>query len=288
MKKNVLGVSAVLTVFLAMGCSKTVNLVSTSSPVDNSAYIGAMINESKGFVVGAYGTVHYTEDGGQTWQDGVNKSACLFSMQAIDENTCIASGYGNTVIQTTDGGKTWTHKKALPGMKSKGLSFINTDTGWDWTKMELYQLAGENPAWSTIPRPEGSSVIEGACMVGIGEGWLCDAKGDLYFTNDAGNTWAKKVHLFDKEGDEFIPLTATPHPCTVIYAKDNSVTAVTAGSVGNKSALKISYSNDNGETWSTCPISYIDEKPLSLNFTLDGRLAIFNMDAALSMYTLKI
>lgn len=66
-------------------------------------------DDQHGFVVGEFGWVLATEDGGLTWKRQASRSdKLLFSVRARSAKDAIAVGSEGTIIETQDGGATWT------------------------------------------------------------------------------------------------------------------------------------------------------------------------------------
>ncbi|MGH1335471.1 MAG: YCF48-related protein [Aureispira sp.] len=89
-------------------------------------------SDDVGYVVGEYGTVYKTTDGGINWTNCragnslfANPDKLLRDIAFVDENTGFLVGTGSLVLRTTDGGKTW--KKAS-----------NLDFKTDYQKIEIF------------------------------------------------------------------------------------------------------------------------------------------------------
>lgn len=65
-------------------------------------------NPNKGWIVGEFGLILVTEDGGKSWSRQLSEvGTLLFSVRALDENRVIAVGGEGALLQTFDGGKNW-------------------------------------------------------------------------------------------------------------------------------------------------------------------------------------
>ena len=66
------------------------------------------MDANNGWVVGWYGTILRTTDGGITWTPQTSGiSTYLLSVCFTDINNGTAVGQGGTIIRTTDGGTNW-------------------------------------------------------------------------------------------------------------------------------------------------------------------------------------
>jgi photosystem II stability/assembly factor-like uncharacterized protein len=86
-----------------------------------------------GYVVGEYGSVYKTTDGGQSWRNCragnslfANPNKLLRDLAFVDEETGFLVGTGSVVYQTTNGGKTWQQLK-------------NLDNKSDYQRIEIQQ-----------------------------------------------------------------------------------------------------------------------------------------------------
>ena len=117
----------------------------------------------RGWIVGEFGVVFNTTDGGKTWtpqQSGVETT--LFGVQFTDETMGFATGIEQVLLRTTDGGQTWSQID-IPGRKGfvlglydvavagkigwvigdSGLILRTTDGGATWTPIDLpIRMAG--------------------------------------------------------------------------------------------------------------------------------------------------
>lgn len=70
------------------------------------------IDDTRGFIVGEFGLVLYTEDGGKTY---ARQRSCtdklLYGVAVIDAQRALAVGAEGTVIETANGGLDWTAQK---------------------------------------------------------------------------------------------------------------------------------------------------------------------------------
>lgn len=68
----------------------------------------AFYNDRKGWVVGEFGMVLYTEDGGASWKRQVSASGkLLFGVEVVGEDHLVAVGSEGTFMETRDAGRTW-------------------------------------------------------------------------------------------------------------------------------------------------------------------------------------
>jgi photosystem II stability/assembly factor-like uncharacterized protein len=156
-----------------------------------------------GWVVGKFGMILHTVDGGQTWreQDSGTQNA-LSSISFVDDDHGVAVGSAGTVIVTNDGGQTWKPQNSgihdqLLSVKalSPKLAFavgaygtvLSTHDGATWQKQTF--------SWNQlIPKvitdigpmePNLSSVF----FLDPENGWISGEFGLILHTSDGGSTW---------------------------------------------------------------------------------------------------
>lgn len=146
------------------------------------------LNNDTGFVVGDYGLVLKTKDGGSTWtqQFTPNTSVYLLCTHFPTKQVGYIGGQDGYIAKTTDGGMTFSNVTIVPGMNNiESIFFFNKDSGLASTSTEIYKTFDGGNSWQNVSAfPWGAR--------------------DIYFTNDSvgyavysgvlkttdrGNTW---------------------------------------------------------------------------------------------------
>src|SRR5436190_10362636 len=79
-------------------------------------------------VVGKYGTIVRTTDGGNSWTIQVScTTQNLWAVSFKDSNKGTALGEGGTILRTTDGGNSWVPQSSGAFNTLFGVSFIDTN-----------------------------------------------------------------------------------------------------------------------------------------------------------------
>ncbi|HEX8637584.1 MAG TPA: YCF48-related protein [Pyrinomonadaceae bacterium] len=94
---------------------------------------GMFSSEASGAVVGAGGTVLFTENGGASWDKASifgDKEAKLRSVFFINQKTGWSVGASGVILQTLSGGKTWREQKSGTTKDLNDVFFINTAEGF--------------------------------------------------------------------------------------------------------------------------------------------------------------
>lgn len=94
---------------------------------------GMFSSEASGAVVGAGGTVLFTENGGASWDKASvfgNRTAKLRSVFFINQRNGWSVGAGGVILQTLSAGKTWREQKSGTTKDLNDVFFVNTADGF--------------------------------------------------------------------------------------------------------------------------------------------------------------
>jgi photosystem II stability/assembly factor-like uncharacterized protein len=150
------------------------DLIQQNGPVSPNLNSVFFVSKQSGWVVGEFGLILHTDDGGQTWNlkrygaDLPQLSAVAFS----DPLDGLVAGQNGTLLRTTDGGRHWTPvdlgtKRSFYAISveerrgvvvGEGAVFLTEDGGATWRAMKPFP---ENVALSAV-----ASFGSGAIAVG--------------------------------------------------------------------------------------------------------------------------
>lgn len=94
---------------------------------------GIFTDESNGAIVGAGGSILFTEDGGASWNKANiygDKSAKLNSVFFINRGNGWSVGADGKILQTLSGGKTWREQTSGTTANLNDVFFTDTAQGW--------------------------------------------------------------------------------------------------------------------------------------------------------------
>ncbi len=168
-----------------------------------------IFNEDKVIIVGSYGTIRKTFDGGNNWiiipHDTADQPNSIFFVN--DSIGWMAGagiswgGGGGAIQKTTDGGSVWTNQYNFFGISMSSVDFLDENIGWaagtDW---------GNGPSWGVfIKTTDGGTNWEYLSTDTLGGlwfstfflsnniGWLAGINGwsnsRIIRTSDGGNSW---------------------------------------------------------------------------------------------------
>jgi len=283
MKKIVLVVVAAL---FGASCSQNLKIAGVSEKTNGVCYTGGFSDENNGYSGGDNGWVMYTHDGGKTWTEGKNAGMALYTLDALDGETCIQAGTRGNVTKTVDGGKTWTRLADLPNVSAKSISFVNENIGWIASKNWLGETSDGGAIWNAMPLPSGVVMLEAVSAIAPGSGLLLASNGILYRSDDAGKNWVEAMKLLDPKDPGFKPLFLSDNPGAAIRFSGDKGVLVVIGSLAKGRALRQYTSNDAGKTWKLTATKKLSFCPISLYLDRSFLVSTFNIDTTIT--TLKI
>lgn len=159
------------------------------------------VDGKRGWVVGHWGQILHTEDGGETWKlqrIDINVDQPLFSVYFSDARHGIAVGLWSLALRTADGGTSWTplkmptmsaNEKAGPNLyqifaarnnvlyvaAEQGLVFKSPDGGETW---DLLNTGNHGSFWTGLSTRDDSVLVGGL-------------NGKIWRSVDAGRTWSE-------------------------------------------------------------------------------------------------
>jgi photosystem II stability/assembly factor-like uncharacterized protein len=164
-------------------------------------------------VVGRFGTILSTRDGGESWREQPSGTTrALSAVSFADDRHGFSVGSGGTILATTDGGATWktqdsSSREHLLGVyaASPASAFVvgafgtfleTSDGGASWRQRPL--------SWkSLIPRiTEESGNLEpnlnAVYFVNSEIGWIVGEFGLVLHTVNGGRTWSEQIYGGDQ------------------------------------------------------------------------------------------
>ncbi|MFA5012747.1 MAG: YCF48-related protein [Ignavibacteria bacterium] len=212
-------------------------------------------NQSTGIVIGSYGSILRTTDGGLTFDSTGNPAPTNTTFTGISFINNL-TGYvvcGLTdyrLMKTTNGGITWNNNiGTTPGYSNPyelhaftenklivfnqlGDNFITTNGGFSWTTYPIGNLVNFNKA----------------VFLDANTGYACGDWGRCRYTNDGGYTWANMAGiLFDRN----IHFTDIKYRDNTVYLTGNS--------------NYIYHSSNHGDTWDSIAFMAPSAQPLWSN-----------------------
>src|SRR6266508_6011113 len=99
-------------------------------PQGNNLRGASFVDANTGTVVGEYGTIVRTTDGGNSWTiQASGTTQTLWAVSFTDANNGTAVGEGGVILRTTDGGAHWVSQPSGTTLQLRGVSFSDSNNG---------------------------------------------------------------------------------------------------------------------------------------------------------------
>lgn len=273
-------------VLLTVSCGKWKE-VSRTEKGPNDNYFGGAFSEDSIVAVGYFGNVSTYNPKEEKWVDGANRSACLFGLEGIDADTYIACGNAAGVVYTADRGKTWTLLSdfgASAPYQCRYASFSRNTVGWIASSILIGQTEDFGKSWRKIPfDTKINGNIMSVCNIDDNRGYVFTVKGDLFYTENAGESWVKTAQVIDPKTTPLRNEFTQNKQTLQVRIKESKGIITFSNETDEGYFLNIYNSEDGGKTWEAeAPIAhpmstvYIN-RDMSLITTL-------NFDSSVSLF----
>lgn len=160
-------------------------------PTSNTLLGVKFVTPSKGWAVGTFGTIVYTEDGGINWElQESNVKVDLKAVSFVNEKTGWIAGNGGTILHTENGGKNWTLQGDVRiNNHLHKVFFLNESEGWvGGDEGVLFYTRDGGKIWEK--RDVGTTwPIAGIFFKNKKSGWVL-AGGQVFRTTNGGKVWS--------------------------------------------------------------------------------------------------
>ncbi|MGH7786829.1 MAG: WD40/YVTN/BNR-like repeat-containing protein [Candidatus Binatia bacterium] len=165
------------------------------------------LDAKTGWIVGEFGNIYHTTDGGETWKtqqesllggDGIFDTLDIptfFGVSFVDAQNGIVAGLDSRIARTRDGGATWKFEKieakeALVDPLYQPFQFPDT-TAWAVGAAGIaVRQATANEPWDRASLGgEVNTWLRGMTWIDKSNGWIVGGFGLILHTTDGGQTW---------------------------------------------------------------------------------------------------
>lgn len=174
---------------------------------DPVLYDVQFIDRTTGWIVGEFGKIYHTKDGGKTWKEqqesllgasglyDVLDIPTFFGVHFIDRNNGLVTGLEGRVARTRDGGQSWKFEEfdveiPLIDPLFRPHQFADT-TAWSvGAAGEVVRQPARSQAWRRAEMGmEVLSWLRGIDFYDQNHGWIVGGYGLILRTEDGGKTW---------------------------------------------------------------------------------------------------
>lgn len=176
---------------------------------DPVLYDVEFLDRNRGYIVGEFGKIYYTEDGGDTFVEqqeslmddesivDILDLPTLFDIEFVDEQHGIAAGLDGRIAQTSDGGKDWSFTSShVEEFVDPFYSATILPDGTRWAVGASGQVVRADKGQDFSRGDLGSRVNNWIRRVRFKDdkhGWLVGGFGLIMSTDDGGKTWYRRI-----------------------------------------------------------------------------------------------
>ncbi len=181
--------------------------VASQDPV---LYDVQFLDANTGWVVGEFGHITHTTDGGQTWTEQQGSLIggdifdaldlpTFFGVRFVDAQEGLAAGLDGKIARTHDGGATWAFEKMqleYPIVDPLFTPILFPDgTGWAvGAAGEVVQVGGPDAKWQRAKLGmEVATWLRGMYWLDRNDGWIVGGLGLILHTKDGGKSWVPSL-----------------------------------------------------------------------------------------------
>jgi photosystem II stability/assembly factor-like uncharacterized protein len=166
------------------------------------------VDAQNGWIVGEFGKILRTRDGGETWKEQTKSLLegteffdlldlpTLFGIDARDEQNAVAAGLEAHIARTRDGGTKWTYDTTDGGdvkLVDPLYDVVEFADGRGWAVGAAGQVVQTRPGSGVWNRADiGQDVLTWLRAVSFSDeqyGWMVGGFGLIYHTEDGGKSW---------------------------------------------------------------------------------------------------
>ncbi|MGH7960801.1 MAG: YCF48-related protein [Candidatus Binatia bacterium] len=182
--------------FEISGEAKPIQRIYTDTITDE-LYGVYFLNPQRGWIVGYYGTILATTDGGKTFhpqKSGVTE--LLKAVYFVDENQGWVAGVEGVILHTEDGGKTWVRQKSGTEEYLRDIVFTDAQHGLAVARTSVLLRTQDGGAtWIPGRLGAGGGGEDRINRIRFfnGTAWAVGEFGDIFVSRDQGATWEQKT-----------------------------------------------------------------------------------------------
>ncbi|MCH8904786.1 MAG: hypothetical protein IIA45_12840 [Bacteroidetes bacterium] len=215
--------------FLALSANLDAQWLEQDSKTHNTLWDCDFVSETVGYVVGGFGNVLRTTDGGDHWELlSVGSMWSLFSVDFINDSVGFAVGEFR-IYKTTNYGQTWS-QSAIGTNWLKAVHFVDADNGFTVGYNGYFRKTTNGGSFWTFRQTNTKKTLNALYFFDANEGIAVGHDGIIIRTIDAGVNWTHDT-------------TTTNTTLRAIIFIDNMI-----GFIGGDDGL-IMKTSDGGITW---------------------------------------
>jgi photosystem II stability/assembly factor-like uncharacterized protein len=190
-----------------------------------------MVSPLTGYIVGQFGAVYKTTNGGVSWDSVVTPigNVYLYDVDFVDENTGWVVGAAGNCWKTTDGGVNWSRQAIGLTSSINSISMVSATHGW-FGSGSLYYTTNGGTTWGS--QTTGMGIVYAVSAVDVNTAYIVSDINTVGKTTNGGINWTTLI----------LPPGIGPY---LLYGLDfRGEFGVISGAAG-----KIATTYDGGNTW---------------------------------------
>ncbi len=235
----------ILSLITSLGCSKDRTKVPTIRTITSDNVHGVItVDEKNVWIVGGYGQIYNTSDGGDTWnsqESGVD--TLLIDGVFMNSQKGWVVGIEGVILHTRNGGSTWQRQDTGTDRHLFSISFIDENRGWavgEWNTILRTEDGGKT--WERMTEQE-DKILNHVVFIDDMKGWAVGEAGIIINSVDGGVTWTEVIPEYFRR-DTIEELYENPRPAVFcVYFSD-----MENGWICGMEGL-IMRTSDGGKTW---------------------------------------
>lgn len=185
------------------------------------------VNDSIGWAVGgssvdlggnSTGIILHTTNSGESWEEQLNLSSQLSSVDFISATEGWAVGRDGTIRHTANGGNSWSTQPSPISGYLTGVCFVDKNNGWVVSRDNWGQIIHSSNGGATWTEQENpaSNPLHGLFFINALKGWAVGLDSTIIRTVDGGLNWERCIlNLPNNFGFFSVFFTNELHGCAV-------------------------------------------------------------------------
>jgi photosystem II stability/assembly factor-like uncharacterized protein len=162
--------------------------------ITDSLYGARFVSAEDGWVVGGFGTIYRTRDGGASWrQQASHTIEHLYGVDFADAQHGWVVGRSGTILHTNNGGDTWEPQASGSEQHLFNVKAIDTQRAWavgDFGTILATHDGGRKWDNHSMTR---DVILNAQAWVDTDHGWIVGEGGTIVTTSDGGATWTDQT-----------------------------------------------------------------------------------------------